>query len=89
MLYFIKYDEHDNRLRPRFAAQTKHRAARRCFRAVAGNLYNVQLRAVSEHLKIINAFLAEDAEQARKRMTEHLESAAQGVAKVMFQQRGK
>jgi DNA-binding GntR family transcriptional regulator len=61
----------------------------RAIRRVAGNLYNVQLRAVSEHLKIINAFLAEDAEQARKRMTEHIESTARGVAKVMFQQRGK
>jgi DNA-binding FadR family transcriptional regulator len=60
----------------------------RAIRRVAGNLYNVQLRAVSEHLRIINALLAEDAELARKQMSEHLESSARGVAKVMFQPRG-
>ena len=61
----------------------------RAIRRAAGNLYNVQLRAVSEHLKIIKAFLVEDAELARKRMTEHIESTARGFAKVMFQRRGK
>ncbi|NOY41974.1 MAG: GntR family transcriptional regulator [Planctomycetes bacterium] len=61
----------------------------RAIRRVAGNLYNVQLRAVSEHLLIIKALLAEDAELARKRMSKHVESTARGIAKVMFQQRGE
>jgi DNA-binding GntR family transcriptional regulator len=60
----------------------------RAIRRVAGNLYNVQLRAVSEHVRIIEALLAEDAELARKRMNEHIESTARGVTKVMFQHRG-
>ncbi len=53
-------------------------------RRVAGNLYNVQLQAVSDHINIIEAFLAEDAELVRNKMNEHLENTARGVAKVMF-----
>lgn len=59
----------------------------RAIRRVAKNLNNIQLQAVSEHLRIIKALLAEDAELARKRMSEHIENTARRVAKVMYQQR--
>jgi len=57
----------------------------RAIRRVAGNLYNVQLQAVVEHTRIVAALLAKDTELARKRMNEHVENTAKGVAKVMFQ----
>ena len=58
----------------------------RAIRRVAGNLHNVQLRAVTQHLQIIKALLAEDAELTREYVNLHIESTAQGVVKVMFQQ---
>jgi len=60
----------------------------RAIRRVVGNLYNVQLRAVSEHLQILKALLAEDDDLARKRMSKHIESTARGIVKVMFQPHG-
>jgi len=61
----------------------------RAIRLVAGNLYNVQRRAVVEHVRIVTALLAKDAELTRKRMNEHVQSTAKGVAKVIFQDRGE
>ena len=67
---------------------SRYNALMRAIRRVAVNIYNVQLRAVGEHLRIIDALLAEDAELARTRMSEHIDSTARGVAKVMFQESG-
>lgn len=55
-------------------------------RRVAGNLCNVQLRAITEHVEIIDALLGEDAEAASRRMSEHIDSTAAGVERVMFGQ---
>ncbi len=57
----------------------------RAIRQVTENLSNVQLSAVTDHIKIIEAYLAVDAELVRHRMNEHINNSAQGVAKVMFQ----
>jgi DNA-binding GntR family transcriptional regulator len=59
----------------------------RSIRYVTGNLSNVQLQAITDHLKIIDALLEEKSELVRRRMNEHLDNTAQGVAKVMFQNR--
>lgn len=56
----------------------------RSFRRAAGNELNVQLRAVGEHLAIIEALLALDAEQAGRRMGEHIASTAACVERVVF-----
>lgn len=53
-------------------------------RRVAGNLCNVQLRAIEEHIKIIDALSSGDAEAASQRMSEHIDSTAAGVEQVMF-----
>lgn len=56
----------------------------RSFRRAAGNEMNVQLRAVGEHLMIIDALLAGEAKTAGHRMADHITSTAAGVERVVF-----
>ncbi|NQT39039.1 MAG: GntR family transcriptional regulator [Planctomycetes bacterium] len=53
-------------------------------RRVADNFCNVQLRALNEHIEIIDALLSKDREAAALRMSEHIDSTASGVEKVIF-----
>lgn len=53
-------------------------------RHVVGDKCRVQLRAVEQHIQIIDALIESDAEQACQRMASHIDSTARGVERVMF-----
>ncbi len=56
----------------------------RSIRLVAGNRRDIQLRAIEEHVKIIDALLKEQSEAAAKLMAEHLNGTTARLADLMF-----
>lgn len=55
-------------------------------REIVGNTRQVQEQALLEHLPILDALLAEEAELAASEMARHIDSTAGSVAAIMFQQ---
>lgn len=53
-------------------------------RHVVEDQRNVQLRAVEQHIEIIDALLENNADEAGRRMAEHIDTTARGVEAVMF-----
>ncbi len=54
-------------------------------REIVGNTRRVQEHALLEHLPILDALLAEEAEVAASQMARHIDSTAESVAAIMFQ----
>jgi len=54
-------------------------------REVAENQHSVQTQALLEHLPIIDALLAKEADVAASQMARHIDSTAESVAAIMFQ----
>ena len=53
-------------------------------REIVGNARHVQQQALLEHLPIIDALLAEEAELAASQMARHIDSTAESVETIMF-----
>jgi len=53
-------------------------------REVVGNQLDAQQEALSEHIQIIDAMLAGDADKAASAMTQHVERAASSIEAVVF-----
>lgn len=56
----------------------------RSFRREAGNKRNVQIKAIDEHLAIVDALLACDADRACRCMGDHIRSTASSVEAIVF-----
>jgi DNA-binding GntR family transcriptional regulator len=54
-------------------------------REIVGNRRRAQQRALEEHMPIVDALLADDAEEAAAAMARHVDGAMQSVEAVMFQ----
>ena len=54
-------------------------------REIVGNRRQAQYKALEEHVPIVNALLAGDAEKAAAAMTQHINDTFEAVAAVMFQ----
>ena len=58
-------------------------------REVVGNQLHAQQRALSEHIQIIDAMLAEDADKAASAMSQHIERTASSIEAVIFEKDDK
>jgi len=57
----------------------------RCVRRVAGNRQDIQVRAIEDHLALLDALLAGQPEQAAQRMAEHMDRSAARLEQLIFQ----
>ena len=62
----------------------RYGAMMRSIRIAAGNRRDIQIRAIEDHLKIIDALLDGQPDMAAKCMAAHLEGTAQRLVEVMF-----
>jgi len=53
-------------------------------REIAGNQRQTQQRALEEHLPIVDSLLLMDAEKAAAAMSQHIDSTAESIVKIMF-----
>lgn len=67
----------------------RYNALVQTIREIVGNQRHMQRRALKEHMPIIDSLLAIDADKAAAAMSRHVNSTAEGVMVIMFQEKGK
>ena len=66
----------------------RYRELMQAIRVVVGNKQRVQLRAVEQHIEIIDALIEGAAQKAGQAMANHIDSTSAGVERILFPQDG-
>jgi DNA-binding GntR family transcriptional regulator len=64
----------------------RYRDLMQAIREVVGNKQRVQLKAIEQHIEIIDALIENDPHQASQAMAIHIDTTAAGVERILFPQ---